>query len=133
MYKKLTDLAKLNEKLTDQVAQFDIDRNNLQKIVSDFEKKLKVSREKEAELTTELENIKKSVRMLNSGLSKLDETLAAGRPDKEHFGFGYTSSGKSDAAQTMFVKASTSGVKKDEDLKLNAPAVTPISSDGSRN
>ena len=28
--------------------------------------------------------------MLNSGSSKLDEILSAGRTEKEHFGLGYT-------------------------------------------
>ena len=38
----------------------------------------------------ELEGMKKSVKMLNSGSSKLDEILNAGRADKTHVGLGYT-------------------------------------------
>lgn len=83
-----------------------------------LEKKLKESREEEAELIVKLENMIKSVRILNSGSSKLDEIMTTERMDKEHFGLGYTGSGKSMAAQTVFVKATTSGVKKDEDTKL---------------
>ena len=93
--------------------------------MSDLEKKLNESQEKETELTTELENMKKLVRMINSGSSKLDEVLAVERLDKEHFELGYTSLGKAIASQTVFVKESTSGVKKDEDLILKAPIVTP--------
>ena len=59
LYKKWTNLAKLNEKLTGQVVQFDANRNNFQKTVSDLENKLRESREKEVELTIELDNMKK--------------------------------------------------------------------------
>ena len=100
LYEKWTVLENLNDKLTGQVFQFDTDKNNLQKTVYDLEKKLKESRENEAELTTKLENMKQSVRMLTFGSYKLDEILVARRPDKEHFGLGYiyTGSGKSIAA-----------------------------------
>ena len=59
--------------------------------------------------------------MPNSGSSKLDEILAAGRSDKEHFGLGYI--GKSTGGTTVFFKRRTSDVKNDEDL--NASVVTP--------
>ena len=56
LYKKWTWLAKLNEKLTGQVVEFDVDRNNVQKIVFDLKKKLKQSKDKDVELNVELEN-----------------------------------------------------------------------------
>ena len=40
--------------------------------MSDLEKNLKESQDKEVELTTELENMKKLVKMLYSGFSTLD-------------------------------------------------------------
>ena len=51
--------------------------------------------------------------------------MATGRTDKEHLGHGYTTFGKTATIQTRFVKASMSGVKKDEDLKLKASVMTP--------
>ena len=56
--------------------------------------------------------MKRSVKMLNSSSSKLDEISSAGRIDEEHFGLGYT--GKSTGGTTVFVKGSTSEVKNDE-------------------
>ena len=63
--------------------------------------------------------------MRNCGSSKLDEILAVERTKKEKYGLRYNGYGKSVTAQTMFVKARTFGVKKDEDLKMKASAVTP--------
>ena len=68
--------------------------------------------------------MKKSVNMLNSGSSKLDEILNAGRADKTHVGLGYT--GNSRGSQTTFVKASISGVKILDDLKQKASVGTPV-------
>ena len=70
--KKWSKLAKLNEKVTGQVVQFDVDRNNCQKTMTYMEEKLKQNQDKEAELNAELENMKKSLKMLNSSFSKLD-------------------------------------------------------------
>ena len=104
-------------------------KNNLLKTISDLELKLKESKTSFATLTVELESMKRSIKMLNSGSSKLDEILNAGRTDKIHVGVGYTGSGKIGSTQTVFVKASSSGVKIHVDLKQKAsggtPAVTP--------
>ena len=62
----------------------------MQKINSDLESKLKESQDSVVTLNAELEKLKKSVKMLNSGSSKLDEILFAGRTEKYHFGLGYT-------------------------------------------
>ena len=64
------------------------------------------------------------VKILYFGSSKLDEILNAGRTDKTHFGLRY--SGKLGSSQTVFVKASASGVKIDDDLKQNASVGTPV-------
>ena len=63
--------------------------------------------------------------MLNSGSSKLDEILAAGRSDTKYFGLGYTE--KSIGGKTVFLNGNTSNVKNDEDLKASVatPARTP--------
>ena len=62
--------------------------------------------------------------MLNFGSSKLDEILAANRMDKEHHALGYSGLGKTVSTQTIFVKVSTSGGKKDKDTKLKATVAT---------
>ena len=121
MYKKWNEVTKAYERLTGQIVQSNIEKNNLQKTISDLEVKLKESETSVTTLTAELESMKKSVKMLNSGSSKLDEILTVGRSDKTHFGLGYT--GKSTDGTTVFVKGSTSDVKNDEDLK--ASVVTP--------
>ena len=64
--------------------------------------------------------------MLNSGSSKLDEILAVGRSNKEHLGLRYIGFGKTSSAQAVFVKASTSCVKKIEDIKLKATLATLV-------
>ena len=55
-----------------------------------MESNLKESQDNVVTLKVELEKLKKSVKMLNSGSSKLDEILFAGRTEKYHFGLGYT-------------------------------------------
>lgn len=83
------------------MVQFDVDRNNLQKTVSDLEKKLKDSQDKEAKPTVELDN---GQRALWPRIHWFQEV-------------GYCSS--------CVVKASTSDMKNDEDMKLKAPTMTP--------
>ena len=68
--------------------------------------------------------MKKLVKMLNSGSSKLDEILSTGKTDKEHFGLGYT--GHTGSGQTVFVKGTSSGVNVEEDMKGKRAAGTPI-------
>lgn len=52
LHRKWTGSMKLNEKLTIQVAQSNMNIYSIQKIVFDMEKKLKQSQDKEAELST---------------------------------------------------------------------------------
>ena len=110
--------------MSDQIKQSNIEKSNLQKINLDLESKLKESQDSVATLKGELEKLKKSVKMLNSGSSKLDEILAAGRTEKEHFGLGYT--GQTESVKTVFVKGTSSGVNVEEDVKGKRPAVTPV-------
>ena len=114
-------MAKAHERLTGQIVQSNIKKNNLQNTISDLEFKLNESEISITILTAELESMKKSIKILNYGSSKLDEILAAGRSDKEHFGLGYI--GKSTGGTIIFVKRRTFDVKNDENL--NASVVTP--------
>ena len=124
IHTKWNELTKICEKMSDQIKQSNIEKNNLQKINLDLESKLKESQDSVATLKGELEKLKKSVKMLNSGSSKLDEILAAGRTEKEHFGLGYT--GQTGSSQTVFVKGSASGVNKEEVVNGKRPVETPV-------
>ena len=125
IHTKWTELTKICEKMSVQIKQSNVEKNELQKINSDLESKLKESQDSVATLTAELESMKKSVKMLNSNSSKLDEILNTGRTDKTHVGLGYTGSEKIGSTQTVFVKASPSGVKIHDDLKQKASVATP--------
>ena len=70
-------MAKANEKLIGQIIQFRIEKNNLKRTISDLEDKLKESQTNVVTRTAELEGMKKSVKLLNFGSSKLDEILNA--------------------------------------------------------
>ena len=104
IYTKWTELTKICEKMSVQIKQSNVEKNELQKINSDLESKLKESQDSVTTLTAELESMKKSVKMLNSGSSKLDEILNAGRTDKTHVGLGYTNSEKIRSTHTVFSK-----------------------------
>ena len=68
--------------------------------------------------------MKKLVKMLNSGSSKLDEILSTGKIEKEHFGLGY--SGHTGNGQMVFVKGSSSGINEGRDVKGKRVVETPI-------
>ena len=89
-----------------------------------MESKLKESQDSVVTLNAKLENLKKSIKMLNSGSSKLDEILAAGRSDKDRFGLGYTR--QTGSGQAIFVKATSSEVSKEDIVKGNRPIETPV-------
>ena len=124
IHTKWTELTKICEKMSTQIKQSNIETNNLQKINSDLESKLKESQDSVVTLNAELEKLKKSVKMLNYGSSKMDEILSARRIEKYHFGLGYP--GQTGIDQTVFVKGSSSGVNVEEDVKGKRPAVTPV-------
>ena len=108
IHTKWTELTKICEKISAQTQQSNIEKNNLQKLNSEFESKLKESQDNVATLKAEIEKLKKSLKMLNSGSS-------TGRIEKEYFGLGYTR--QTGSGQTVFVKDSASGVNKEEVVK----------------
>ena len=107
-----------------QIQQSNTEKNDLLKRNSELESKLKISQESVATHIAELEKMKKLVSILNSGYSKLDEILSAGRTEKEHFRFGYT--GETESGQTVFVKGTSSGTNKEKDLTGKRLVATPI-------
>ena len=67
-------------------------------------------------LSGELEHMKKQVRMLNSGSSKLDQILTVGKAASDRVGLGYT--GESSGSNTVFVPAAH--VKKAKVVRKNS-------------
>ncbi|KAH9671430.1 hypothetical protein KPL70_017375 [Citrus sinensis] len=57
-------------------------------------------------VTTELENTKKSLKMISSGTQKLNHILSLGKSSSDHHGLGYQHS-KDSNSQSVFVKASS--------------------------
>ena len=60
-------------------------------------------------VTTELENTKKSLKMMNSGTQKLDQILSLGKSSSDYHGLGYQH-GKDSNSQGVFVKTSSQTV-----------------------
>ena len=56
-------------------------------------------------VTTKLENTKKSLKMMNSGIQKLDHILSIGKSSLDHHGLEYQDS-KDSNSKSAFVKAS---------------------------
>ena len=110
--------------MSSYIQQSNIEKNNLQKINLDLESKLKKSQDRVATLKAKLEKMKKLVKMLSSGSSKLDEILSTGRMEKEHFGLGYI--GQIRSGQTVFVKGSLSGANEKAVEKGKRVAAIPI-------
>ena len=57
-------------------------------------------------MTTELENTKKSLKMMSSGTQMLNHILSLGKSSLDHHGLGYQH-GKDSNSQGVFVKASS--------------------------
>ena len=74
------------------------------------------SRKIQGDLGGGLEHIKKSITMLNSGSSKLDQILTVGKAASDRVGLGYT--GESSGSKTVFVPAAQ--VKKLEVVRKNS-------------
>ena len=82
IHTKWTELTKVCEKVYAQNRQSNIERNNLQKINTELESKLKESQDEVVKLKAELEKMKKLVNMINYSSSKLDEILFVERIEK---------------------------------------------------
>ncbi|EXB90374.1 hypothetical protein L484_004877 [Morus notabilis] len=53
-------------------------------------------------MKAELEHAQKTLKMMNSGTSKLDHILTMGKANGDHYGLGF--SGKGSTSKTVFVK-----------------------------
>ena len=129
LHYKWIELTKLNEKMYSQVIQSNMEKNNmvktiayLQKIIVNLEPILKQSHYEDAELNSELENMKKSLKMLNFDSAKRDEILAKERSDKEHFGLGYTE--KTTGGKIIFVNWRTSRFMNIDEVKTKPHVAT---------
>ena len=82
-------MVKINEKLTKQVAQLNVEKNDLLKKIILLEGDLTKSKKIKGGRSGELEHVKKNIRMLNSGSTKLDQILSSGKAIRDHKGLGY--------------------------------------------
>ena len=96
MYHKWMQVAKLNEKLLRE-------KEDQAKKIKALEGELSESKKIQGDLNGEREHMKKTVRMLNSGSSKLDQILVIGKTAGNHMGLGHT--GESSSIKTVFVPA----------------------------
>ena len=105
MYHKWMQLVKLNEKLSRE-------KEDQAKKIKALECKLAESKKIQGDLSGDLEHMKKTIRMLNSGTSKLDQIFMAGKTTGNHMGLGYIR--ESSSTKTIFVPAA-----KMEKLEVN--------------
>ncbi|GMN44885.1 hypothetical protein TIFTF001_014087 [Ficus carica] len=99
MYNKLIQVCKINKSL--DLEEKDVLKRaviNYEFLVAEKERKLQETR-------LELENTQKSLKMLNSGMAKLDHILSIGKSSGDHHGLGYM--GESSSSKTMFVKGTS--------------------------
>ena len=96
MYQNLMKVVKLNEKLSRE-------KEDQAKRIKALEGELVESQKIQGDLSGELEHMKKTVKMLNSGSSKLDQILTVGKVAGDHMGLGYK--GESSSTKTIFVPA----------------------------
>ena len=102
MYDTWLQTMRMNQKLIKQNSQFNKEKNKLLEKVRSLETKLA----KDDDIQVELNQIKKSLKMLNFGSSKLDQILSLGKVAGDHAGLGYT--GIRSYPKTIFVQATNS-------------------------
>ena len=134
MYHKWMQVAKLNEKLlrekedqAKKIKALECELAESKKTQDDLNDELTESKRIQSDLSGELEHLKKTVKMLNSGSTNLDQILTTGKTAGNHMGLGYI--GESSNSKTVFVPAA-----KVEKIEVNqrktgtqtgARAVTP--------
>ena len=119
MHQKFLQIVKVNEKLTKQIAQLNIEKNDRLKNIMLLEGNLIESRKIQGDPNGELEHMKKSIWMLNSS-SKLDKILTVRKAAGAHVGLSYKA--ESSCMKTVFVKASQ--VKKPEVIQRKSGSRT---------
>ena len=120
MYHKWMQVAKLNEKLLRE-------KEDQAKKMKALEGELAESKRIQGDLSGELEHLKKTVKMLNSGSTNLDQILTIGKTAGNHMGLGYM--GESSNSKTVFVPAAkvekTEVNQRKTGTQTGAQAVTP--------
>ena len=91
MHHKWIEVVSINKKLHGHVSKVRKEKNELLKITLSLAVDLGKSKKTKVSSNVELELLKKYVKMLNSGTSKLDHILTIEKFSGDHFDLGYTS------------------------------------------
>lgn len=102
LYSKWNEVVSLNQRLYEKIATASKEKDELLASVASLNEELKSERSQQDKFLSEITLLKKNIRMLNSGTSKLDEILCIGKTSGDHHGLGYQRGGAS-SSKTIFV------------------------------
>ncbi|PON99332.1 hypothetical protein TorRG33x02_048750 [Trema orientale] len=106
MYSQWIRVVDQNRSLEGRNSALIQDKENSENKVQKLEALLAEKEAKLKEVSAELERTQKSLKMLNSGTSKLDHILSVGKTSSDHKGLGFK--GEHSNSKTVFVKNSVS-------------------------
>ncbi|KAH9743540.1 hypothetical protein KPL70_003341 [Citrus sinensis] len=109
MFAKWEEVYNENVTLMTQVSNLLDDKAKLESEVIHYKSLLTDKDNQLLAVTTELDNTKKSLKMMSSGTQKLDHILSLDKSSSDHHGLGYQHS-KDSNSQGVFVKASSQTV-----------------------
>ena len=121
---KYEEVARVNQNLKHQVEFLQNKNIGLESTVSLLQEELTTCKGSEVSAKSELEYMKKSIKMLNTGTDKLDHILTIGKPSGEHHGLGFT--GKNLSSKTVFVKEGSGAVPQQKIKTFTATIENPV-------
>ena len=95
----------VNKSLKNKISKLANENKELEGVVFNLKSLVKEKDEKVQELLVELDSIKKNLRMLNFGTTKLDQILTIGQSSKNGLGYIGVTSDVATSSNTVFVKA----------------------------
>ena len=106
MYDNWIKVCNVNKSLKDKIFELADENEELKGVVFNLKSIVKEKDEKVHEITTELESIKKNLRILNFGSTKLDQILNMGQSMSNQNGLSYTiiADFVTTMSKTVFVK-----------------------------
>ena len=107
MYDNWIKVCNVNKSLKDKIFELADENEELKGVVFNLKSIVKEKDEKVHEITTELESIKKNLRILNFGSTKLDQILNMGQSSKNGLGYTSVTSFVATTSKIVFVKAYT--------------------------
>jgi len=102
MFNKWVLVVKMNKSLWERVNKLIKENDVLKRVAINYEFQAAEKEKKLQETRAELEHTQKSLKMMNSGTSKLDHILSIGKASGDRHGLGYI--GESSTSKTVFVK-----------------------------